>query len=162
MAESHIKPEEAIGFAVNALVEVCDTFQGVSLKPIGAPTELRTDGVEMGSCITLTQGDGSWILAIVGDKHSCKAMTKALFGMEPEEEPAKDEYADAMGEIANMTAGVLKRRIPSIEGQRLNQGLPLFLCGTDTLVYVGKSIKTLSQKIDGDGLDVQVVLFWHT
>lgn len=155
-------PDEAVRHAARALAEVCATLPDLKLEIGGEPAPFEPDGVTMGSCISLTQSGGSWVLAMVADERTGAVMTRTLFGMEPDEHPGKEEHADALGEITNMTAGVVKRTVTEIDDQPITIGLPLFLSGTDALVYVGKGIRLLAQRLVGPGdLHAQVVLFWQ-
>jgi hypothetical protein len=150
--------KKAMDAAASALIEVCASFSDVELELLGEPRPFEPNGFVMGSCVSLTQPEGTFSLAVLGDERSCEVMTRALFAMEPDEEVGKEEHADALGEIANMTAGAVKRSLTTIDGEELLLGLPLFFSGSDGLQYVRKGVDVITQEVGGEGLELQVVL----
>jgi hypothetical protein len=151
-------PKKAIDEAASALIEVCASFSDVELEVLGEARPFEPNGQVLGSCVSLTQPEGSFSLAVLGNEASCEFVTRALFAMEPDEEVGKDEHADALGEIANMTAGTVKRALLTINGEEMLLGLPLFFSGSDGLQYVRKGVDVITQEVGGDGIELQVVL----
>ncbi len=131
-------------------------------KKNGERAGFEQDSVAMGSCVSLTAPEGSVSLAVVADAESCRTMTRALFAMEDGEEPGKEEQADALGEIANMTTGLLKRKWHELDGREMQLGIPLFLSGTDCFEYVRKGVKVVARKLAAPGIRAQVVMFCQT
>jgi hypothetical protein len=81
----------------------------------------------IGAHIPMLGGGQAFDLALVASPEDCKALSRAILCIGPAA-PLKDaEIADAIGEIVNMLAGSVKRRL---SGQRdLELGLPIFLHG---------------------------------
>jgi hypothetical protein len=85
---------------------------------------------QAGSYMALVSVEESVQIGIVSDKAGCMTLSGALLGMEPEEaEELEDtDIADAMGEVINIVAGLVKTKM--VENRpALNLGLPLFLDG---------------------------------
>jgi CheY-specific phosphatase CheX len=137
-APQTVDPAFIVKVTVDALIGVFETMQGITLKPNGPISKFDSQDLEYGSCISLIRPNGGWNLGLLGTNESCKSLARALLGMEPEEDLGKEELADALGEIVNMVAGVVKRKLPAGESQELHLGLPLFIAGTDCFRYVAK------------------------
>lgn len=95
-------------------------------------------------------------IGIVAEWEACKAVASALLGMEPESE---SDVFDALGEIANMTAGLVKTRMNErVPG--LNTGLPLCVSGqVQRSAGVEQGGSTLF--IDQTRVNVRVLLSSH-
>lgn len=85
---------------------------------------------QAGSYMAMVSLEESVQIGIVSDKAGCMTISGALLGMEPEEaEELEDaDIADAMGEVINIVAGLVKTRMIA-DQPALNLGLPLFLDG---------------------------------
>ena len=71
--------------------------------------------MKFGGRISVIRDDGVWDLALFGCEEGCKSLTRAIYVMEPDEEPTAEEVVDALGELVNMTAGAIKSRwVPGI------------------------------------------------
>lgn len=113
---------------------------------IPAAEELATVALGMDSCEFLGNTDpneldtGSAYIAVVGEESSiqlgvsssvegCQELARALLAMDPEEEDlADEEVVDAIGEIANILAGQVKRLMAE-KNSSFNLGIPIFIQG---------------------------------
>jgi chemotaxis protein CheY-P-specific phosphatase CheC len=82
-----------------------------------------------GAYIPLITEEESLHVGVVAGKDACRSLTRSLLGMEEDEDdPTDADIADAVGEIANITAGGIQRRMadycPSSQ-----LGLPIFIHG---------------------------------
>jgi CheY-specific phosphatase CheX len=69
-------------------------------------------------------------IAVGAELAHCRALAAVLLGMEPEEaeDLGEGDVGDAMGEMINVVAGGVKKRLAERDGG-LKLGLPLFLLG---------------------------------
>ena len=82
-----------------------------------------------GAYMPLLSDDLSLHIAISSDLSGCQILAKALLGLGPEAKNLSEpDIADAMGEIANMIAGLFKRQMTA-EYQGLKLGIPVFVVG---------------------------------
>lgn len=79
-----------------------------------------------GAHIPLLGGSQPLELAIVSSPDGCEALARAMLGTDGPLTPA--EIADALGELVNMLAGGVKRRLQA-HGTELELGLPIFIRG---------------------------------
>lgn len=116
------------------LANSCLAFDGV--ERTGHRTELpRT---LPGAYVPLVTPAGSLQVGIAAEIEQCRALARALLCMEPEEELAPADVADALGEIVNILAGGLKARMVE-SAPSISLGLPIFINGaiepTDKLEF---------------------------
>lgn len=155
-------PVNVLQEATTAVVNTCEVQMGVTLEIEANPGDPREANMQYGSTIALTaEVGGGWNLAVMGDKDSCQKLARILFAMEPAEEPAMEDLADGIGEIANVAAGVFKAsRLEA--GQRVQIGLPLFMEGRGCIDFFASGLQGLSQSLNGpDGIVVHVILIWQ-
>jgi hypothetical protein len=81
----------------------------------------------IGAHIPMMGGGQAFDLAVVAVAEDCKALARAILCMAPGAAIRDAEVADAVGEIVNMLAGSVKRRMSS--DRDLELGLPIFLHG---------------------------------
>jgi CheY-specific phosphatase CheX len=83
-----------------------------------------------GAYIALVGPTDSMQIGIVSDGAGLKTLSGFLLGMEPAEsaELGQSEVADAMGEVINILAGMVKAK-QAETNPSLNLGLPIFLDG---------------------------------
>lgn len=98
-------PDSAVGNPVSP--GEADGFVGAHIPMIGGPDALE--------------------LALVGTPEACRAIAGAIL-QSPPASLTDAETKDAVGEIVNMLAGSVKRRMSS-DGIDLELGLPLFIVG---------------------------------
>ena len=154
-------PIQVLKEAVQAVVDTCRIQIKLELEVDPTPSDPREANVEYGSGIALTAENGGWQLAVMGSKKSCQALTRGMFAMEDDEEPEMADLADAMGEIANVAAGVMKSSRAEA-GQKVQLGLPLFMEGRSCLEFFASGLQGMAQTVIGpDSLDFHVILIWQ-
>jgi hypothetical protein len=91
------------------------------------PVDSERASAMIGAHIPMLGGGQAFDLALVALPEDCKALSRAILCVGPTA-PLKDaEVADAIGEIVNMLAGSVKRRLS--DQRDLELGLPIFLHG---------------------------------
>ena|GEM_PF-1263159 len=154
-------PAQVLQEAVKAIVDTCRIQMDLNLEVDAHPSDPRDANVAFGSSIALTAENGGWQLALMANKDSCAGLTRALFAMEDDETPAMEDIADAVGEIANVAAGVMKSSRAEA-GQRVQLGLPLFLEGRSCIEFFASGIQGMAQTVRGvGGLEAHVILIWQ-
>jgi hypothetical protein len=154
-------PVEVLKEAVRAVVKTCGVQMDLPLEVDPNPSDPRDADVRFGSNIALTAVGGGWQLAVMGNKSSCEALTRNLFAMGDGETPEMDDMADALGEIANVAAGVLKAS-RQVAGQDVQLGLPLFLTNKSCVEFFADGVEGMAQTLRGaGGLEVHVILIWQ-
>ena len=154
-------PAQVLQEAVKAVVDTCSIQMGLELDVDPNPSDPREANVEYGTAIALTAEDGGWQLAVMASKDSCMDLTRAMFAMEPDEEPEMADMADAVGEIANVAAGVLKASRAKA-GQAVQLGLPLFMEGGSCIEFFAKGLQGMAQTVRGQNdLKAHVVIIWQ-
>ncbi|HOX24414.1 MAG TPA: chemotaxis protein CheX [Candidatus Krumholzibacteria bacterium] len=160
-ATAHL-PMNVLQEATKAVIETCDVQMGLNLEIEANPGDPREANVAYGSSIALTtEVGGGWNLAVMCDKASSNKLTRILFAMDSGEDPAMEDLADGIGEIANVAAGVFKAsRLAA--GERVQIGLPLFMEGRGCIDFFASGLRGLSQSLNGpDGIVVHVILIWQ-
>ncbi len=154
-------PAQVLQEAVKAVVDTCSIQMGLELTVDPNPSDPREANVEYGTAIALTTENGGWQLAVMAGKNSCMDLTRAMFAMEPDEDPEMADLADAVGEIANVAAGVLKAS-RAAAGQAVQLGLPLFMEGGSCIEFFARGIQGMAQTVRGqNGLEAHVVIIWQ-
>jgi len=82
----------------------------------------------IGAHIPMIGGGQAFDLGLVALAEDCKALSRAILCAAPDAPLRDAEVADAVGEIVNMLAGSVKRRMSGLRVD-LELGLPLFLHG---------------------------------
>ncbi len=154
-------PAQVLQEAVKAVVDTLVIQVGLEIEVDSSPSDPREANVEYGSAIALTSENGGWQLAVMASQDSCNILTKALFAMEDDEEPEMADLADAIGEVANVAAGVLKASRAKA-GQAVQLGLPLFMQGSSCIDFFASGITGMAQTIRGDGgMEAHVIIIWQ-
>jgi Chemotaxis phosphatase CheX len=83
-----------------------------------------------GSLLPLYVGEETLQVGVLATPEACRDLTKALLGLEPPEEPGESDIPDAVGEIVNIIAGILQRKVNVEEGQAVALGFPVHFLGT--------------------------------
>jgi len=82
-----------------------------------------------GAYIPILSGENALQLALISDACGGQQLAKALLGMDSKDEDLSPaDVADAVGEIMNVVAGGVKRRLIEKDSQ-LQLGLPIFVHG---------------------------------
>lgn len=97
--------------ACQAADELATTMLGFS-QLMTIDCQLALDGLPEAAMKVALVGDPSkFHVGIVADAESGQALSRALLGMDPEDELEDADIDDSLGEIANMLAGGVKTRI---------------------------------------------------
>lgn len=154
-------PVQVLQEAVKAVIDTCRIQMEIDLEVDADPSDPREAHVEYGSSIALTAENGGWQLAVMGSKGGCETLSRGMFAMEPNEMPEMEDLADAMGEIVNVAAGVLKSSRADA-GQKVQLGLPLFMEGSSCLEFFASGLEGMAQTVLGpDGLSFHVIIIWQ-
>jgi hypothetical protein len=126
--------------AVEATLEMAGGTLGLEGTVIGAGATARQFP---GAYIGLTTPTEALQVGVVAGMDGLQTLAKSMLGMAPEDEdlPAGD-VADAVGEIANIFAGGIKKRMLPRLGA-VNLGLPLFING-----YIEPTDRLAIQAVD--------------
>ena len=92
------------------------------------PVDLERAISMIGAHIPIIGGGQAFDLALVSAPEGCLALSRAILCASPGQTLRDAEVADAVGEIVNMFAGAVKRRLSS-QRPDLELGLPIFLHG---------------------------------
>jgi hypothetical protein len=124
----------AVEGAANEIATYALSLPGaVVLDPVGPE---RAESL-IGAHIPMIGGGQAFDLALVSSAEGCRALARAILCMAADAPLRDAEVADPVGEIVNMLAGTVKRRIAGLD---LTLGLPLFVHGyiepTDRLMVM--------------------------
>jgi CheY-specific phosphatase CheX len=122
-----ISPDEWLAATTKSLVEVVETYFDVSTMS----EALFDEGPKCGTMIGLVSDDNAVQMMLVATKQGAEILAKALLGFEPDEEIDPGDLADAIGEIINIVAGMVKT-VLNDQDKGLNLTLPTFVDGTLT------------------------------
>jgi hypothetical protein len=115
----------AIGTAATEVATYALSMSGAAIKD---PVGLNAASAMIGAHIPLVGSGQAFDLAVVATPAGCQALARAILQLGPGPElPARD-VADAVGEIVNMLAGAMKRKLSGF-GADLALGLPIFIHG---------------------------------
>ena len=116
----------------------------------------KMPGHSAGAYLPLLSGRELMNVGLLSSEDGCKALTRAMLMMEPEEgDPSDQDVADAIGEIVNIFAGVIKGKVAG-EIPVLELGLPMFLTGKVT-PREGDETAVASIQIDDVKADVVIL-----
>ena len=131
----------AVEGAANEIATYALSFSGAVVQD---PVDLERANAMIGAHIPLIGSGQAYDLALVSSADGCLALSRAILCAPPTTALKDTEVADAVGEIVNMLAGAVKRRL---SGQRadLELGLPIFMHGyiqpTDRLTVVSLPVR---------------------
>jgi hypothetical protein len=92
------------------------------------PVGLEATTSMIGAHIPLVGAGRAFDVAVVSSADGCQALARAILCMTPGAAITDAEVADAIGEIVNMLAGSMKRRLSGLAAD-LTLGLPIFIHG---------------------------------
>jgi CheY-specific phosphatase CheX len=111
---------------------------------VSDPVSHQAAAAMIGAHIPVLGSVGAFDLALVSSPEGCQALSRAILYASPDQVLKDTEVADAIGEVVNMLAGSVKRRLTGL-GAELELGLPIFLHGyiqpTDRLSVVALPTK---------------------
>jgi Chemotaxis phosphatase CheX len=111
-----------------AAVEIATYALSFAAAVVHDPVGLECAASMIGAHIPLIGGGQAFDLALVASADGCQALSRAILGTAAGPTLRDAEIADAVGEIVNMLAGSVKRRMAGL-GAELVLGLPIFLHG---------------------------------
>lgn len=157
-ADAGVSPRDVLPEAAAALAQACASMLGVALAEEGTGSEPHPDRAACGALISCTHADGGWSINVSGDAPSCARVAQLMFGDDvPAGEP---EIGDALGELANVTSGILKTK-RAARGQVIQIGLPVVQAGAGAGRFIGRDIRTSVALLGGEGLRLQLVLVYR-
>jgi chemotaxis protein CheX len=109
---------------VEAAAEFSSTTLGAALEVLDADSRLPLDLT--GCFVALVGEEGSLQIGLASDSTGCMTLAKALFASD--ENLPDEDVGDALGEIANIVAGGVKKRM-AIGKVALVLGLPIVMEG---------------------------------
>ncbi|MEZ5063417.1 MAG: chemotaxis protein CheX [bacterium] len=120
--------EQWLDVALEATGEVATTALGGEFRV--THLEPPDPSIRTGAYIPLRSADQSLLVGLLGTESTCRKLARTLLGMEdePEGDPSDPDVADAVGEIVNMLAGGIQRRMNGNDS-RVELGLPIFVRG---------------------------------
>jgi hypothetical protein len=117
------------------------SFPGVVVQD---PVAAQRYAALIGAHIPLIGGGEALEMALVSSAEGCEVLTRAILGVTAGPAPRDVEIVDAIGEIVNMLAGGMKRRLAK-HGAHLALGLPIFVRGylqpSDRLALISLPIR---------------------
>ncbi|MEO7729511.1 MAG: chemotaxis protein CheX [Kofleriaceae bacterium] len=116
----------AVEGAAGEIASYALSFSGAVVQdPVGVECTVALIGAHLPLI-----GDGhAYDLALVTTPAACRALARAILCIAPDAPVRDAEVADAIGEIANMLGGGVKRRLAGASAVDLLLGLPIFLHG---------------------------------
>lgn len=116
---------------LTAMIEATDetATQTLGFESVAGKHTIGEQPVDKpGSFISLASENDSVQIGLVSNKEGLELLAKSMLGMTPEEEIAQADITDAVGEIINIVAGGVKRRLNEQAGG-MKLGLPMFIDG---------------------------------
>ena len=144
--------------ALEGLLKACETMFMLTLEPSGDFVAFDPTSMKFGGRISVIRDDGVWDLSLFGCENGCKSLTRAIYVMEPDEEPTAEEVVDALGELVNMTAGALKKAVGS--GDKSTGTIPLFLEGDECAKFGTRKIPLLGRALSSPDMDGEIFFVW--
>ena len=108
--------------------EVATYALSMSGATIRDPVGLDATATMIGAHIPLVGAGQAFDLALVATPDGCQALSRAILQIGPGPALPAADVADAVGEIVNMLAGSMKRKLSGF-GADLTLGLPIFIHG---------------------------------
>ena len=125
------------------------TKDEVVVKDHGSPL------TSAGSYVALIGDDTSIQIGIASTVDACDKLARALLMMPPEDELSTSDLADALGEIANVLAGGVKRRMVHRDTS-LKLGLPVVVNGR---LATPERMEIAAAEILFGGIDTMLLVF---
>jgi len=112
---------------LNATIEATAEFSTTTLDAPLTALDSSNLPLDLTGCFVALVGEvGSLQIGLASDSVGCQTLAKALFGSD--EDLPEEDVGDALGEIANIVAGGVKKRMASGEIS-LALGLPIVMEG---------------------------------
>lgn len=137
--------------------EACSMLASIAFDPPGPSSdEVGPEWVEYVAFITCQYGTAGWHLGVAADAETSLRIARAMFGIDA---PSDDEIGDAMGEVVNVAAGMLKTHLHD-RGHDIRIGLPLVQRGAQSCRAMGLGVHRIAAPLDGEGLRAQSIIVW--
>jgi hypothetical protein len=120
---------EVAAKAASALRRVYETMDGGELCSCEGLPPAKALASSCGAYIPFERGQGRWLLGVLYADDAARSIARAMLMMEADEELSQGDMADALGEVANMAAGLLKNGLLPDEQRDFKLGLPRFVDG---------------------------------
>ena len=138
-----------------------ESVQDLALDMLGGATVVsKVQKKEMppdllGAFIQVVCSEGPVLLGLTGSTANCEGLARIMLGMEPDEPIAELDAFDAIAEMINIIAGLMKTKLASSVGN-IDLGLPVFLSGR--LRAIGR-IAVDSHEASVGGFDCELIVF---
>lgn len=123
-------------------------------EQVGGVERLLPDDTA-GAYVPIIAGNERLLVGLLSSDAGCQDLSRRLLGMEPEEVPSGDDVADAVGEIVNIVAGVVQRRVAG-RMPVLELGLPFFIRG-QVVASDKQEVAVAAMQLDGVRADLVLV-----
>lgn len=121
---SGINMQEWLNGTVVAAKETITTMLRLDFTRLASTSKFAATDIA-GAYISLTSESDSIQIGLLANRKDCQTLAKAMLGMEEEDEALSDmDVGDAIGEILNIIAGVVKRQLNHKVQNSIKLGLP--------------------------------------
>ncbi|MEW6746038.1 MAG: chemotaxis protein CheX [Planctomycetota bacterium] len=151
-----LSTDECLDALVRAAGEVCARALGFG----GALLKRKRSEIHEGLCgayIALVSDDVALALGVTSSREGCLNLAQALLGMEHDKRLSPGDVADAVGEIANILAGSVKRLL-SNGHPSFKIGLPIFIDGT---LYPSENQEAAVAEVDLGPVSSELLVVRH-
>ncbi len=121
-----IPAEDWLDATTKSLLEVANTYFDLSTMEAGSGA---ADAPKCGAMIGLASEDNTVQLMLISTRLGSESLGRALLGFDSDEAIETGDLADAIGEIVNIVAGMVKTAVHD-QDDALNLTLPTFFEGT--------------------------------
>ncbi len=122
-----IEGEDWLQATTKSLQEMADIY--FDMEKMSEEAYSDVSEAKVGAMIGLVSGDNSVQLMLLASEKGSEELAKALLGFEPDEAIDQSDLADALAEIVNIVAGMVKTVVNDQDG-KLNLTLPTFMTGS--------------------------------
>ena len=147
--------DELAAVFVDAFADVISTSTGVSLDILSSGND--TDFYELTGVINLNSNVQGMLFISVSHA-TAQALCASMTGV-TKDEVSKDDYIDALCEIANMTAGNAKLRLGN-SGYLFSISSPFVIEGNQKSIFTKKKVHVISASFDKDELSAKMKIVY--
>ena len=133
---------------VDSVREVFETMMFMALEECQEP-DVKIEGDALVSTITF-KGALEGFLGVMCSLENAKVVAANMLGLDPADDISLEELSDAMGEVANMVLGSIKKRILPEVGE-INVSIPSVIRGTRLASECGEDKQKVTLKANLDG-----------
>jgi hypothetical protein len=150
---SEVRVQDWLKAAIDTAVELGTGVLGYE-NSAELPPASTTVPSGLGSYVPLLGPGFSMHIGLVANEQGCADLARALLGLAADEPATQDDVIDAVGEIANLLGGGVKKRLIDRE-PKLQMGLPLFINGK---IQPGANTETAIGAVSMGELQVEVLV----